>query len=169
VKLTTSLWLVAMLYLPSAWGDSAWRLRMDGFGPVKIGMTPAQVKSVIGVRVLEDINGPPNECWYMRALGELDGVSLMIIGGQVARIEIDSPKFHSLSGGHIGSTESALRKMYGASLRVEQHRYLEEAGSYLTLRSKDGKFGIRFEAEKRNVFRFYAGAWEHLRYVEGCA
>ena len=82
---------------------------------------------------------------------------------------IDSPKFLSLSGAGSKSTEEQLQKLYGPHLEVEPHKYLEDQGNYLTLRSKDGRSGIRFETENGRVFRFYAGPWEHLRYVEGCA
>ena len=93
----------------------------------------------------------------------------MMIGGEVARIEVDTMSVVSWSGARIGSTEEQIKKIYGARLKVEPHKYLENDGHYLTLRSRDGRFGIRFETEKSRVFRFYAGPWEHLRYVEGCA
>jgi hypothetical protein len=142
---------------------------MDGFGPVKPGMTPAQVKKVIGVRVLEDTDSPTEECWYIRALDELDGVSLMIIDGRVARIEIDSPEFRTLSGAGLDTSEEELKKLYGSRLMFEPHKYAEDEGNYVTLRSQDGRFGVRFETFHGKVGRFYAGPWEHLRYVEGCA
>lgn len=142
---------------------------MEGFGPVKPGMTPSQVKKVIGVRVLLDTYSTSEPCWYIRALDELDGVSFMIIDGRVARIEIDSPKFLSLSGAALDTSEEELRKLYGKRLTFEAHKYAEDEGNYVTLRSKDGRFGIRFETFHGKVGRFYAGPWEHLRYVEGCA
>ena len=140
---------------------------MDRLGPISVGMTAAQVGKAVGPHVA-DVS-PNNECFHLRGRGNLSGVSFMMIGGEVARIEVDTMSVVSWSGARIGSTEEQIKKIYGARLKVEPHKYLENDGHYLTLRSRDGRFGIRFETEKSRVFRFYAGPWEHLRYVEGCA
>jgi hypothetical protein len=116
MKLLSAIVVLLLAGAVSAAGPVAgtgWRLRMDGFGPVKPGMTPMQIKKVIGVRILEDTDSPTEGCWYLRALDELDGVSFMIIDGRVALIEIDSPKFLTVSGAGIDRTEEQLKKLYG--------------------------------------------------------
>ena len=111
---------------------------------------------------------PNDDCYYLRGAKSLNGISLMVIGGTVARVEVDTMAVASVSGAHVGTTEKQLKALYGPRLKVEPHKYLEEKGHYLTLRSTDGRRGIRFETENGRVFRFYAGPWTHLRYVEGC-
>ncbi|MBK8016112.1 MAG: hypothetical protein IPK20_04920 [Betaproteobacteria bacterium] len=141
---------------------------MDRLGPISVGMTAAQVGKAVGPHVAEDFS-PNNECFHLRRTGNLSGVSFMMIGGEVARIEVDTLSVVSWSGVRIGSTEEQIKKIYGARVKVEPHKYLEGNGHYLTLRLQDGRFGRRFETENRRVVRFYAGLWKHLRYVEGCA
>lgn len=148
--------------------DSGWRLRMDGFGPIKMGMTQQQVHGVVGVSVVEETISPDEGCWYLLGQKHLKGVSFMIIDGRVSRIEVDTPQFLTLNGAGVGTTEEQLKQLYGSHLQMDPHKYLDDSGHYLTQRSSDGLYGVRFETKDKTVFRFYAGPWEHLRYVEGC-
>jgi len=50
---------------------------------------------------------------------------------------------------------------------VEPHKYIDD-GHYLTIRSADRKYGIRFETEKGKITGFYAGLYSAIQYVEGC-
>ncbi len=132
-------------------------------------MTPQRVQEIVGPDVVEDPSGQTDDCRYLAGRNELEGISFMIIDGQVARIEVDAAGFQTLSGAGVGSTEEELRRLFGARLQVELHTYLGERGHYLTLRSRGGGYGVRFETEGGAVFRFYVGPWEHLLYVEGCS
>ncbi len=109
-------------------------------------MTEEQVRNIARADVVKNPSSAIENCWYLEGRKRLKGVSFMIIDRKVARIEIDSPKFSTLSGVGVGSTESQLKKSYGPSLQVEPHAYRSDSGHYLTLRSKDGFHGVRFEA-----------------------
>jgi len=68
----------------------------------------------------------------------------------------------------IGSSEAELRRLYGARLDVQPHKY-DPQGHTITYRSADGEFGLRFETSNGKVTAIQSGPWEHLHYVEGCS
>lgn len=147
---------------------SAWCLGMGGIGPVRAGMTVEEVLRLADWPGLERRH-PAGDCWYLPYRGgkgqEFD---LMIVDGRVARIEIRrESRLTTLSGARIGSSEDELRKLYGARLDSQPHKY-EPDGRTLTLRSGDGGHGLRFETLKGRVTAIQGGPWEHLNHVEGC-
>ena len=93
---------------------------------------------------------------------------LMIIEGTVVRIELNgTSRLHTFSGAAIGSSEAELRRIYGARLDVQPHKYVSD-GHTMTWRSPDGAYGLRFETARGRVTAIQSGPWEHLNYVEGC-
>jgi hypothetical protein len=153
--------------------DIGWRLSMRGLGPITAGMKPDQVESITGSDMVSSEHATDTYCWYMHGRGRLRGVSIMVVGGGVARVEIDSPRFRTISGARIGYSLEQLKALYGvrygSRLTVEPHVYRLDSGRYLTLRSNDGLEGVRFEIIDGEVTRFYGGPWEHLLLAEGCS
>ena len=76
------------------------------------------------------------------------------------------PIIRAFAGGGIGTSKAELQKLYRA-IKVEPHFY-DDTGFYLTLLSKDGRYGIRFEIEDGRVSSYYAGLTKAIQYVEGC-
>ena len=70
-------------------------------------------------------------------------------------------------GIQVGDLEAAVRTKFGSSVKIEPHKYIDD-GHYLTIRSSDRKYGIRFETEKGKITSFYAGLFSAIQYVEGC-
>src|SRR5260370_42137142 len=105
-------------------------------------------------------------CFYINARGH-DNVSFMIIDGHVARVEVGAPGVKTLTGIQVGDSEAQVQKVYGAKLKVTEHAYID-TGHYLTVRSSDGRYGVRFEADAGKIVRFYAGKYDAIQYVEGC-
>jgi hypothetical protein len=147
--------------------DARWCLSMTGLGPIRAGMSVEQVMPLADWSGLER-NQAAGECWYLRYRGP-EAFSLMIIDGRVVRIEL-TPKssLHTFAGAGIGTTEDALRRLYGARLDVQPHKYVA-GGHTITLRSGAGTEGLRFETAQGVVTAVQAGPWEHLNYVEGCS
>lgn len=54
---------------------------------------------------------------------------------------------------------------YHRKVKIEPGAY---AGEYLTVQSSDGRYGIRFEADKNKIAQYYAGRFSAVQYVEGC-
>jgi hypothetical protein len=145
-------------------GDG-WIVREDGVGPVKIGITRAQLRATLHQKLSEDESGSDN-CFYVHARGH-DHVSFMIEDGKLVRVDVDAPGIATSSGIQVGDSEAHARQIYGAKLKVTEHKYIE-TGHYLTVRSGDGHHGIRFETDKGKITEFYAGTYDSIQYVEGC-
>ena len=149
-------------------GAASWCLGLGALGPVRTGMSTDQVLP------LADWSGlarrqPAGECWYLRYQGGESDFDLMIIDDRVVRIELKgASKLHTFGGARIGSSEAELRRLYGARLDVQPHKY-DPQGHTITYRSSNGEFGLRFETSSGKVTAIQSGPWEHLHYVEGCS
>jgi hypothetical protein len=145
-----------------------WRLDSHSLGPVRTGMSAEQASGAVGPPGLSGEHGA-EECWYLRHHADGRDFDLMIIKGVVVRIELNrDSRLQTVEGAHIGSSEADLKRLYGARLDIQPHKY-EPDGHTLTLRSPDGAHGLRFETWADRVTAIQAGPWEHLHYVEGCS
>ncbi|TAA26828.1 MULTISPECIES: hypothetical protein [Pseudoxanthomonas] len=90
-----------------------------------------------------------------------------IING-LARIDVSRPGVRTVSGASVGMSEDALKRLYHGRLTQQPHAYVEPDGLYLTLRSRGGEYGIRFETDGSVVTGFYAGTGTAIQYIEGC-
>jgi hypothetical protein len=147
---------------------ATWCLGLGSLGPMRTGMSVDQVLQLADWPGQER-RAPAGECWYLRYQGEGADFDLMIIDGRVVRIELrGQSRLHTLSGAHIGSSESELQRLYGGQLQVQPHKY-DPDGHTLTFRSAEGGLGLRFETSAGRVTAIQSGPWEHLHYVEGCS
>jgi hypothetical protein len=85
----------------------------------------------------------------------------------MARVEVGAPGVKTSTGIQVGDSEGQVRKIYGARMKVTAHQYID-TGHYLTVRSADGRYGIRFETDEGKITTFYAGKYDAIQYVEGC-
>jgi hypothetical protein len=158
---------VMLAAVATAAAAPSWCLGMSGLGPIRAGMTVEQVMRLADFSGLERKN-PAGECWYLHYRGGSSAFDLMIIGGNVVRLELKgNSKLHTFSGARIGSTEDELKAMYGSRLDIQPHKY-DTNGRTITLKSSGGDHGLRFETSGGRVQAIQAGPWEHLNYVEGC-
>jgi hypothetical protein len=149
-------------------GDT-WVLRDDGVGPVKIGMTVTQLGATLHRKVEEDDSGSysgSDTCYYVHEVGR-NHVHYMIIDDRVVRIDVEERGIPTVTGIEVGDSEARVRRVYGSKMKVMAHQYID-TGHYLTVRSPDGRHGIRFETDNGKIIEFYAGTYEAIQYVEGC-
>ena len=142
-------------------------LTLRGFGPVRVGMTVAEVKEAIGGPLFDE--PLRTGCDYARPRYGPGGVEFMIIDGRVARIDINSCQLATRSGARIGDAESRIRSLY-PGIEVTSHQYTEE-GHYLTLvpsASADKSYRVVFETDVSRVTTFRAGKLPEVGYVEHC-
>ena len=159
--------VIALLAAHADAADARWCLSMSGLGAVRAGMTVDQVLPLLDWSGLER-KQRAHGCWYLRYDGPL-AFRLMIIDDRVARIELTgATRLQTVAGVGIGSSEDDLKKIYGARLDVQPHKYVE-GGHTITLRSGAGTEGLRFETANGAVTAIQAGPWEHLNLVEGCS
>jgi hypothetical protein len=141
-----------------------WRLAPEGFGPFRIGMSFAQVRSLApGLRSTPPALRASSNCDQLPLPGH-PGVALMFVGGELARIDLFRPGLRTTRGVGPGSRVAQAIQAY-PGLSAEPRAY-EEDERFLTERS--GVNAIRFETEKGRIDNVYAGRWAQVQYIEGC-
>jgi hypothetical protein len=155
------------------------RLRLDGIGPVKIGMTPAEATEALGREVAVDENEVLHDtCGYAKASGGPDNLGFMVLRHdansewRIHRVDVyEGSPIATAEGIRIGSTEDEVKKAYGAGVKVEEHPYQGPEGHYLIVNA-DGEgtgFQFIFETDGAKVTRFRSGNDEAVSFIEGCA
>ncbi|HEX2080993.1 MAG TPA: hypothetical protein VHG08_25035 [Longimicrobium sp.] len=156
-------------------GDSAWTMRFDGIGPVRVGMTFGEARAALGgdLRMNEQVIGTdegPDRCDHPRSSALPPGVRVMVEGRRVVRVEVDSGRIATAEGARIGDTEARIAQLYPGRVTVWPHKYTD--GHYLYVRPAEASDTTRliiFETDGRVVQRFRAGQKPQVEYVEGCA
>jgi hypothetical protein len=161
-------------------------LTPGGLGPVQVGMTIRQAEKALGAKLrvekYSDDSGP-DDCQYaFRADAKFPEVGYMLNARRIVRIDIEVPGYgpqHSpirtAEGVGLGSTESAVKRAYGRTLKIEPHSYgggeasSEPEWHYLVVDESDHKRGIIFETEGLKVTSFRAGKYPELGWIEGCS
>jgi hypothetical protein len=162
------IFLAALLLSPTCFGQESFTVRYDGFGPVLVGMSKTEVVRLLGVKLVPGGIGS-DECEYLRPAKGLGGVLFMFIRGKVARIDVNQRGVATEDGVRVGDPLSKIETAYPRGFFVEPHHYIEwPKGKYVTVRTADGKYGIRFEIETGRVIRYYAGRYAEIQLVEGC-
>ncbi|WNO53828.1 hypothetical protein [Stakelama saccharophila] len=157
-------------------------LTANGWGPLKIGMTKAEVTKALGGDADPGAaNGPdPETCEQYRPERAPDGMMVMLEAGRLTRITLDSDSdIETARGIGVGDTAAAVRAAYGTALTASPHKYVEQPGEYLTLwinGAGDGAYvespyarGIRFEIGKDGKVQSIHAGGPSIQYVEGCA
>ena len=157
------------------------RLRFDGIGPIKVGMSLDQASAAVGKPVTFNPNYMLDRCAYAVVRDGPAGLLFMVLRAgetdpwRIVRVDVDDDsRIATLSGIRIGATEAEVKRTYSGpddsgTLAVEQHHY-HETGHYITY-DVDGPTGLLmlFETDGVTVTRFRSGQQEPVRYVEGCA
>jgi hypothetical protein len=158
--------VIALFGMSMVQVDEDWVIREDGVGPVKIGMTVPELNTVLHQRFSMPKDKDEQACFYVKPTKH-PHIAFMIEDGRLSRADVDGPGISTAEGIQVGDSEEHAHRVYGPRLKVEPHKYIDD-GHYLTVRSTDGRYGIRFETEKGKIQRFYAGRFKAVQYVEGC-
>ncbi len=145
-----------------------WTLSFQGFGPVRVGMTVPEAEKALKMKLHEDETdkSEPEGCHYASNEDVLPGVGFMVEGGKVVRIDISSGVYRTVGGVQIGMTEQDVKKRH-PNIKTEEHHY-DPTGHYLSLASKDLRYGIVFETDGKVVTNYRSGKRGPVAYVEGC-
>ena len=147
----------------------------DGWGPLRIGMSTAEVVSAAG----EDANpaavgGPdPEKCDEFRPAHAPAGILVMVENGILTRISVSrNSTIKTREGFAVGDSASRILEHYGARARVDPHQYWADPAKYITVwreaPSETDRRGIRYEIDADGkVVHIRAGA-RSIEYVEGC-
>jgi hypothetical protein len=166
LRVSILLSMIALLSIGLVQADGNWVIREDGVGPVKIGMTLPELNAALDERFSAPKNRESQACFYVKPAKHTH-LAFMIEDGRLSRADVDEPGVSTAEGIQVGDSEELARRVYGVKLKVEPHKYIDD-GHYLTIRSTDGRYAIRFETEKGKIQRLYAGRFKTVQYVEGC-
>ena len=144
-------------------------LSEDGLGQIQIGMT---LTEAVNMGLLnENPNMNPRCDFVFPAVGAgiPDGVSVMVVKGKIARIDVDTGSVTTEDGVKVGDTEDRVKTVYGDELKVEPHKYIE-GGHYLTVMGDSASAGkaLVFETDGKRVTMFRGGRLPEVKWVEGC-
>jgi len=144
-------------------------LNEDGLGQIQIGMTLDDAVSMGLLNENPNMNANCDFVFPAVGAGIPDGVSVMVVKGKVARIDVDTGAVTTEDGAKIGDTEDRLKNIYGDDLRIEPHKYVE-GGHYMTVLGDSASAGkaIVFETDGKRVIMFRAGRLPEVKWVEGC-
>jgi hypothetical protein len=141
-------------------------VRFDGLGPAKIGMNLSQLNAVLHTQATMPATKDQQGCFYVNS-NKHPHIAFMMVDEHLARIDVNQPGVSTAKGIQVGDSESHALEVYGHRLEVIPHKYLE-TGRYLTIKSNDGRYGIRFETDEGKITKYYAGRYDAIQYVEGC-
>ncbi len=102
---------------PAALSTSS-RLRIDGIGPIDVGMTVAEARAAAGTGL--SLEKEPY-CDVLTAPGGPAGVDLILTSPATGRIElivVDEPSVATVSGIRVGSTEAQVLATYPGRIRT---------------------------------------------------
>ena len=142
---------------------SSARLTTAGLGPIKIGMTIAQVEQA-GNREVAFEGGDANAACASGALGsKLYG---LFSKGRLTRIYVASRLYATRTSIRVGDSQRKVLARYGRSITREPHEYVR-GGFYLKLTV--GNRRLVFDTDGKRVTQMSSGRKPEIDYVEGCS
>lgn len=147
-----------------------WTLRLDGFGPVRVGMTLAELEPLLGGTVRIERIEPDDACGYAYLSAMPTGTSVMLDGTTIVRIHVDTTGIVTESGIAVGDTELDVLARHAGRIRVEEHPYTGPEGHYLIVEdpARPG-YRLILESDGTRVINFRAGRLPEVDLIEGCA
>jgi hypothetical protein len=139
-----------------------------GIGDIVAGMTVAEAEAVLKTSL-----APPGAdsaaCRMASWPGAPAGVRLMIEGGKIVRVDVDSASVATAAGIRVGDPEDRVSQAYAGRVAVGPQKYTD--GHYLTVTpaaAADSAYRLIFETDSERVTRFRSGQRPQVEYVERC-
>ncbi|MES2833986.1 MAG: hypothetical protein V4707_04660 [Pseudomonadota bacterium] len=157
-------------------------LTAEGWGPLRIGMTLAEITAVLGPDADPKAVGgaDPAACDQFRPERAPEGMLLMVEQGRLTRISIGRANTLKTDRGFgLGDSAAAIKTAYGAAAVATPHKYQDAPAEYITAWSgaaptpdtptPDTARGIVYEiGGEGTVTAIHAGG-PSIQYVEGCS
>ena len=143
----------------------------EGFAGVKFGMKVAEAEKALGHKLAAlGTDAAEGDCSYVEPVGAYTGLAFMVIGGTIARVDVqETDKIVTDTGAKVGDTESHVLELYKGRTKVEPHHYTGPEGHYVLVLGGDGKAQIVFETDGGKVVGYRAGRQPEVEWVEGCS
>jgi hypothetical protein len=168
---------------PTATPDTASTeaLTPQGYGPLKIGMTQAEVDAAVGPPPANAAEAEPAECRQYHPPRAPEGLLVMTEKGVLTRLTaIRGSTVKTADGVGVGYDGEQLKTKYGATARFSPHKYVEAPAGYLTAWvgpdhlssayvSDPAARGLVFEIGEDGKVAFIHAGGPSIQYVEGCS
>jgi hypothetical protein len=142
--------------------SSQWMVTETGIGPIRIGMTVAEVRQALGSNLIA--MGPISFCYYVKPERGPSGVLFMIADDRIVRVDVSNPSIATTLGARVGDNEGQIKALYS---QVVVSPRKTTSGHYLTAMPA-GNYRIVFETDGSRVTRYWAGRMPEVSWVEGC-
>ena len=127
----------------------------DGLGQIQIGMPLAEA---VNMGLLNENPTMKPACDFVFpavGAGIPDQVSIMVVQGKVARIDVDTGSVTTEDGAKIGDTEETIKKIYDGDVQTEPHKFIA-GGHYMTVMGDStsaGKLPLAARANARPTMK----------------
>ena len=134
-------------------------LTAQGLGPVRIGMSLAQVEKALGKEESDCAiaDRPDKKAWFM------------FFNYRLVRIDVEKRGIKSPEGAEVGMAQAALKKMYGKRAKISAHPYGGENDHYFRIPQKAKNRLLIFETWEGKVESFRIGTLDAAPLIEGCS
>lgn len=158
---------VILFLTASSASERPWVLRMDGIGPLKIGMNFSDANKASGniLKKTPKKNLPTESCDFIPVKNH-PGLALMFVDGRLKRMDVFRNGIHTQTGIVVGANVQQVLDLY-PNAEVEPNEY-EPEEQYITATSENGELSIRFETRNGKIYQFYAGESKAVHYTEQC-
>ena len=149
---------------PATPAPATWIVTETGVGPVTVGMTDIELRTVVNDR----LEGPPQSdgCAMVKLLDAPGDVLAMLVDGRVVRVDVTTADVHTSAQIAVGDTESQVQAAYPGRVKVQPHKYTD--GHYLNV-DLPSRRRLVFETDGKVVTRYRVGARPQVDWVEGCS
>lgn len=153
----------------------------EGWGPLRIGMTRAEVETALGTDSSPgSVGGPdPASCDIFHPAQAPEGLSVMVEHGVLTSLWLDrGATLKTDRGFGVGDQAAAIKTAYGAAATTSPHKYSPAPAEYITAWSNGGGAdyvqdpaarGISYHIGTGGRVEHVAAGGPSIQYVEGCA
>lgn len=153
------------------------QLTAQGYGPLRIGMTRAEVIAAMGENDNPNaIGGPdPAACDMFHPARAPEGLYVMVEEGVLTSLHLASTSALKTDRGlGIGDSAAAVKQAYGSDARVSPHKYADAPAEYITVwatpdQTGPAARGVRYNVGADGRVQAIAAGGPSILYVEGCA
>lgn len=152
-----------------------------GWGPLRIGMSRAEVEAALGSDANPDaVGGPdPASCDMFHPARAPDGLMVMVENGVLTSLWLSRDATLKTDRGFgVGDQAAAIKTAYGAAATASPHKYSEPPAEYITAWASGGGAdyvenpaarGISYHIGNDGRVQHVAAGGPSIQYVEGCA
>ncbi|WP_392353434.1 hypothetical protein V8F63_12420 [Brevundimonas sp. LF-1] len=167
--------------VPAAPTAAADVLTPQGYGPLRIGMTQAEVDAAVGPPPANAADAEPSECRQYQPPRGPKGVLVMLEQGVLTRLTaIKGSDVKTETGIGVGSDGEQVKALYGAAAEATPHKYQDAPAAYVTIWPGRNDLlnthvmdpaarGLRFEIGQDGKVAFIHAGGPSIQYVEGCS